>query len=128
MADYLPESDFYYPESQLTDKSDYFIITEMVREKLMRLLGQELPHRVAVSVEDFKEEEDLISIHVVIWAEKESHKNIVIGRRGDKIKRVGSEARVDMEAFFGKKVYLKTWVKVKTGWHDDPDFLDQIEL
>jgi GTPase len=125
---YLPDSEFLYPAGQLTDKSDNFMVAEMVREKLMRLLGQELPHRVAVSVESLEKADDLISIRVIIWVDKKSHKSIVIGQNGDKIKRVGTEARVDMEAYFGKKVFLKTWVKVKSGWNDNSDFLDRIDL
>jgi GTPase len=118
---------FYTPE-QLTNRSDSFMIAEMVREKLMRLLGQEIPYRTAVTVESLAETKKLMTIHVLIWVDSESHKHIVIGKGGAKLKQVGTEARADIEKYFEKKVLLKTWVKVKSGWSDNLDFLNRTDL
>jgi GTP-binding protein Era len=115
----LPESEFFFPDEQITDKSDRFMAAELIREKLMRSLGQELPYAVTVEINQFKESEKLIQLDATIWVEKKGHKGIVIGKQGEKLKRVGSEARQDMERFFQKKVFLELWVKVKEGWSDD---------
>lgn len=115
----LPEDLHFYDEDQLTDKSERFLAAELVREKIMRQLGDEIPYSVAVQIEQFKEEEAIIHIAAVILVERDSQKSIVIGKQGQKLKLIGSEARKDMEALFGKKVMLKLWVKVKSGWSDD---------
>ncbi len=116
---YLPESEFLYPEDQITDKPIRFIAAEMIREQLMRTLREEVPYSVAVEIETFDEGEAMISIGAVIWLEREGQKAIVIGRRGAMLKRIGTEARKSLEDFLGKKVFLKLWVKVKENWQND---------
>jgi GTPase len=125
---FLPSGTHFFSPEQFTDRSDRFMISEMVREKLMRLLGQELPYRTAVSVEHMEETPERLNIHVIIWVEKDTHKGIVIGGGGQKLKQIGTEARMDIERFFGKSVVLKSWVKVKSGWSDSSRFLDELGL
>jgi GTPase len=124
----LPTGMHYYSPEQFTNRSDSFMIAEMVREKLMRLLGQEIPYRTAVTVERMEETKKILKIHVIIWVERENHKHIVIGRGGEKLKQIGTEARADIEKYFDKKVLLKSWVKVKAGWSDNLDFLNRTDL
>jgi GTP-binding protein Era len=116
---YLPENPFFYDEDQLTDKSERFLVAEIVREKLMRQLGHELPYATTVEIENFEEMESLIHIDALILVERDSQKSIVIGKKGQKLKLIGSEARKDIEALLQKKTMLKLWVKVKQGWSDD---------
>lgn len=115
----LPESTPFYPEDQVTDRSMRFMAAELVREKLFRKLGQELPYGITVEIEQFKEEDGLYRIHALIWVERDSQKAIVIGKQGVLLREVGREARIDMEEAFGQKVFLELWVKVKEGWADD---------
>ena len=115
----LPESTPFYPEDQITDRSLRFMAAELVREKLFRKLGQELPYGLTVEIEQFKEEEGLYRINALIWVERGSQKAIVIGKQGVLLREVGREARLDMEQAFGQKVFLELWVKVKEGWSDD---------
>jgi GTP-binding protein Era len=115
----LPESGFQFPEDQLTDRSERFLVAEVIREKITRNLSQELPYAVVVEIEAFKEKENLIEIHAVIWVEKESQKKIIIGKQGSKLKEIGEKARHDLEKWFDSKVLLKTWVKVREDWSDD---------
>ncbi|WJW76142.1 GTPase Era [Thiohalobacter sp. IOR34] len=115
----LPQSGPFFPEDQLTDRSERFLAAELVREKLFRKLGQELPYGLTVAIEQFREEGELLRIHALIWVERPSHKSIVIGRQGRLLKEVGREARLDMQRLFGRKVFLELWVKVKEGWADD---------
>jgi GTP-binding protein Era len=115
----LPESTPFYPEDQVTDRSLRFMAAELVREKLFRKLGQELPYGLTVEIEQFKEEEGLYRINALIWVERDSQKAIVIGKQGALLREVGREARLDMEQAFGQKVFLELWVKVKEGWSDD---------
>lgn len=116
---YLPEEEFFYDEDQLTDKSERFLVAEIVREKLMRQLGNELPYAVTVEVESFKEDISIIEIDALILVERDSQKSIVIGKQGKRLKSVGAEARKDIELLLDKKVMLRLWVKVKRGWSDD---------
>lgn len=109
----------YFPEEQVTDKSDRFLASELIREKIMRLLGQELPYAVAVEVEAFEEEEKIIKISAIIWVERSNQKSIIIGNKGQQLKEIGKQARLSMEGLYNKKVFLKLWVKVKDGWSDD---------
>ncbi|MDT8406546.1 MAG: GTPase Era [Methylococcales bacterium] len=115
----LPENEPIYPPDQLTDRPERFFCAEMIREKLIRYLGDELPYRMTVEIESFAETEAVTRIHALIWVEQPSQKSIVIGKRGEKLKRVGTEARLDIERMLERKVFLKLWVKVKKGWSDD---------
>lgn len=115
----LPENPFMFDEDQLTDKTERFLVAEIVREKLMRQLGHELPYELTVEIEQFKVEGRLIRIHALILVERESQKNIVIGKQGARLKSVGTEARKDMEQLLDSKIMLNLWVKVKQGWSDD---------
>ncbi|MCK5697075.1 MAG: GTPase Era [Gammaproteobacteria bacterium] len=116
---YLHLSSPYFPEEQFTDKSDRFLASELIREKLMRLLGQELPYALAVEVEAFEEEDSIIKIAAIIWVERTNQKSIIIGHKGQQLKAIGKQARISMEGLYNKKVFLKLWVKVKEGWSDD---------
>ncbi|WP_369602792.1 GTPase Era [Hahella sp. SMD15-11] len=119
VARLLPESIHFFPEDQLTDRSERFVVAELIREKLMRLLGDEVPYDLTVEIEQFRNEGKRILIHALILVAKESQKRIVIGEQGSKIKRVGTEARQDIERFLGQHVRLELWVKVKSGWADN---------
>ena len=126
---YLPESVPMYPEDMVTDKSSRFLAMEIVREKLFRYLGEELPYAMNVEVEQFQVEEDgLHRIHIAVLVDKENQKPIVIGRGGEKLKKISTEARLDMEKLFDTKVFLKVWAKVKSGWADDVRFLRELGL
>lgn len=115
----LPESAPFYPEDQVTDRSERFLVAERVREKLFRKLGRELPYGLTVEVEDFRREAHIVHIHALIWVERQSQKNIVIGKQGRVLKEVGQQARLDIEQLLDSRVNLKLWVKVKEGWADD---------
>lgn len=119
IIEYLPENPFFYEEDQLTDKSERFLAAEIVREKLMRQLGHELPYATTVEIESFEEDEKIVHVHATILVERDSQKSIVIGKQGQKLKVIGTEARKDLENLLQKKVMLKLWVKVKQGWSDD---------
>ena len=115
----IPEGPAYYPEDQISDKSERFHAAEIIREKLTRCLGKELPYALTVEIEQFSDEEKLRRIHALIWVERESQKAIVIGKKGDGLKNIGSQSRIEMESMFGKKVFLGLWVKIKSNWSDD---------
>ena len=115
---FLQESDFFFPEDMVTDQSERQVAAEVIREKLLRTLNKEIPHGVAVAIEEFKDEGSLVSIRAEIYCEKASHKGIIVGKNGEELKRVGSYARADLEAILGAKVYLNLWVKVKENWRD----------
>lgn len=115
----LPEGEHFYPEDQLTDRSSRFLAAEIVREKITRQLGAELPYQVNVEVEQFKQQGAVLHIHALILVERDGQKKILIGDKGERIKRIGQEARIDMETLFDSKVMLNLWVKVKRGWSDD---------
>lgn len=119
VANRLPENPHFFPDDQLTDRGDRFMAAELIREKLMRQLGQEIPHELAVEIEEFKTKNNVLHIHAIIWVERPGQKKIVIGESGAVLKTVGRSARIDMENIFGKKVFLQMWVKVKRGWMDD---------
>lgn len=126
---YLPESIPMYPEDMVTDKSSRFLAMEIVREKLFRYLGEELPYAMNVEVEQFEEEESgLFRIYIAVLGDKDSQKAILIGKGGEKLKKISTEARLDMEKLFDTKVFLKIWVKVKSGWADDIRFLRELGL
>lgn len=123
---YIPEGVHQFEPDQLTDRNDRFVASEVVREKLMRFLGQEVPYATTVTIDAFAEEDDLIRIAAVIWVEKDSQKMIVIGKGGEKLKKISTDARMDMQQYFEKKVYLQCWVKVKRGWSDNEQMLNQL--
>ncbi|MDA1342389.1 MAG: GTPase Era [Proteobacteria bacterium] len=115
----LPESELIYPEDQVTDRSERFLCAEIVREKLTRRLGDELPYSLTVQVELYEELPNVTKIYIVIWLERASQKNIVIGTEGEMLKKIGTDARMDIQKLIGQKVFLKLWVKVKKGWSDN---------
>lgn len=123
---HLPNESLLYPEDELTDKSERFLASEYIREKLFRLLGDELPYAATVEIEKFEQEGNLRRIFAAIVVDRDSHKSIVIGKGGESLKRIASEARQDMERLFGGKVYLEVWVKVKSGWADDERLLKSL--
>lgn len=123
---HLPNDGLMFPEDDLTDKSERFLASEYIREKVFRLLGDELPYATAVEIERFETEGDLRRIFAAIVVDREGHKAIVIGKGGEQLKRIASEARQDMERLFGGKVYLEIWVKVKSGWNDDERLLKSL--
>jgi len=118
LGGHLPEQPPLYADDDITDRSERFFAAELVREKLFRLLGEELPYGAGVTVEKFEEEGKLRRIHAAIVVDKDSHKAMVIGAKGAKLKEIATAARMDMEKLFGGKVYLEVWVKVRRGWTD----------
>ena len=116
---YLPEGPAVFEADDITDRNERFLAAEILREKLFRNLGEELPYGIAVEIEKFEQEGDLRRIHAAVIVDKDGHKPIVIGRGGERLKRISSDARKEMETLFGGKVWLETWVKVKGGWADD---------
>lgn len=119
IVDRLPLGEHMYPEDQVTDRSSRFMAAEIVREKITRQLGDELPYEMAVEIEEFVHEGSLINISALILVEREGQKRILIGDKGERIKLIGTQARIDMEDLFETKVMLKLWVKIKSGWSDD---------
>jgi len=119
IASHLQQSSAYFDQQQLTDKSDRFLAAELIREQLMRLLGQEIPYSVSVEIEAFEEQEKIIKISGLIWTERKNQKSIIIGQNGQQLKEIGKSSRLSMERLFNKKVFLKLWVKVKEGWSND---------
>jgi len=115
----LPPCEFFFPEDYITDRSQRFMASEIVREKLMRFLGDELPYSVTVEIERFKWEEKRYHIAALILVERDTQKRMVIGKGGERIKTIATEARKDMENLFEQPVFLEMWVKVKSGWADD---------
>jgi GTP-binding protein Era len=116
----LPLGEFWFPEDHITDRSSRFMASEIIREKLIRFTGDELPYSTTVEIEQFKmDNKGVIHINALVLVERESQKRMVIGNRGERLKTIGQEARRDMENLFDTKVFLETWVKVKSGWADD---------
>jgi len=116
---FLPESEHFFPEDQITDRSQRFLAAEIVREKIMRQLGEELPYAVTVEIEEFSMEAAVLHISAVILVERKGQKKILIGDKGARLRSIGTDARHDMERLFDNKVMLRLWVKVKSGWSDD---------
>lgn len=125
-AKYLPFAAPVFDEDDITDRSERFLAAELLREKLFRNLGDELPYGIAVEIERFEQEGNLRRIFAAIIVDKQAHKGIIIGKNGEKLKTMSSDARLDMERLFGGKVYLETWVKVKSGWADDERALKRL--
>src|SRR5690606_34448629 len=122
----LPEQDALYEADTLTDRSERFLAAELVREQLMRQLGQELPYSTTVEIERFELEGRMRRVHAVIWVERDGQKAIVIGDKGERLRDIGSKARIAMEKLFDGKVFLETWVKVRRGWSDDDRALREL--
>ena len=123
-AKYLPEQPWWYGEDELTDRSEKFLASETVREKLFRLTGDELPYTSTVVIDKFEEEpspkhDRLVRIAATIVVERDGHKAMVIGEGGERLKRIGTEARMELEKLLGAKVFIELWVKVRSGWADD---------
>ncbi len=116
---HLPEAEPIFSPDELTDRSERFLAAELLREKLFRNLGEELPYGIAVEIEKYEEVDGIRRIHAAVIVDRDAHKAIVIGKGGERLKRVASDARKDMEKLFGGKIWLETWVKVKSGWADD---------
>jgi len=115
----LPAGDFFFPEDQVTDRTERFLAAEIVREKITRQLGDELPYATAVEIEEFAEDGAVLHISALILVERRGQKRIVIGEGGSRLRAIGTEARKDMERLFDQKVMLRLWVKVRAGWSDD---------
>ena len=126
LLSHLPVGEFWYPEDFVTDKSERFIVAEIIREKLTRRLGQELPYSLAVEIEAFKTEKNIIKIYATIWIGKKGQKGIVVGKKGQILKEFGQQSREDMERLLGSKVFLQLWVKIKEGWSDSERLLDSL--
>lgn len=126
VRDTLPPGQSVFDKQQLTDRTMRFLVAERIREKLTRQLGDEIPHELTVEIESFKENDRLVHIHGLILVERASQKSIVIGKQGVRLKRVGSEARIELEHLIGKKIMLELWVRVKSGWSDDERALQSL--
>lgn len=122
----MPEGELIFPEDQFTDRSSRFLASELVREQLFRHLGQELPYSITVEIEQFDDEEKLYRIGAVIYVERDGQKSIVIGKKGELLKSVGKGARIEMQNLFGRKVFLRLWVKVREGWGDNERMLKNL--
>ena len=120
---YLPQQSWFYDEDALTDRSDRFLASELIREKLFRLTGDELPYTSTVVIDKFEEEGNLRRIAATIIVERDAHKGMVIGNEGERLKRIGSEARQELERLMDAKVFLELWVKVRSGWADNEEHL-----
>lgn len=119
IREHLPQQPAIYPDDALTDRNERFLAAELVREKVFRLLGDEVPYGVAVEIEKFEQQGELRRIHAAIIVSKDSQKPMLIGKGGERLKQISSEARQDMERLFGGKIWLEVWVKIKGGWADD---------
>jgi len=122
----LPEGPHLFGDDQLTDRSIRFLCAELLREKIFRLSGQELPYSTTVDIESYQDEGGLVRIHALIWVEKETHKRMIIGNKGEKLKAIATGARKDIEKLIEKRVFLQCWCKVKSGWSEDEGLLRQL--
>ena len=124
---HLPENNHIYDDSfELQAKDDSFMFSELIREKIIRKLGDELPHDTFVEIDLIKEKEDIIEVHAIIYVSRQSQKQIVIGSKGEVLKQIGKQARLEIEKYLNKKVFLKTWVKVKKNWNTDSGFIQSL--
>lgn len=126
ITEMLPPAVHLFPDDQISDRNERFFAAEIIREKLTRGLGQELPYALTVQIEKFALEKGVLHISAVIWVERSGQKRIVIGEKGEKLKEIGTKARLDMEKQFESKVFLQLWVKVKSGWSDNQQLLNQL--
>lgn len=123
---FLPEGEKIYPEDEVTDRNERFLAAEIVREKVFRFTGEELPYSVSVVIEQFKIEGKLRRIHAAILVDKDAHKAMLIGKNGEKLKEIATQARLDMEKLFDGKVFLEVWIKVRSGWADSAQMLKSL--
>ncbi|MDE4541601.1 GTPase Era [Thermoanaerobacterium sp. R66] len=125
IVSYIPEGPQYFPSDYITDRPEKFLVSEIIREKILNYLEDEVPHGVYVEVDSMKarEDKDILDIEAFIYCEKESHKAIIIGKNGQMLRRIGSSARIELESLFGQKIYLDLWVKVRKGWRDNVSIL-----
>lgn len=123
---FIPEGEKIYPEDEITDRNEKFLAAEIVREKVFRFTGEELPYSVSVVIEQFKLEGKLRRIHAAILVDKDAHKAMLIGKNGEKLKEIATQARLDMEKLFDGKVFLEVWIKVRSGWADSPQMLKSL--
>lgn len=127
LKSYLPEGPQYYPDGQISDHPEQFVVSELIREKILQTTSEEIPHAIGVNVERMTQEsEDRVHIEAVIYVERDSQKGIVIGKGGKKLKEVGKRARLDIEHLLGSKVYLDLWVKVQKDWRNKSSFIKQM--
>ncbi len=122
----MPVNDNFFPEDQLSDRSERFFAAELIREQLTRRYAKEIPYALTVEIEKFEEEGNLYRIHALVWVERKGQKQIIIGHQGEALKEVGQSARLEMEKFFDHKVYLRIWVKVKKSWSSDENSLARL--
>jgi len=120
---FMTESVHFFPDDEITDQPERQIFAEIIREKALRLLSEEVPHGIAVGIEEFKEKKDLLSVRAEIYCERNAHKKIIIGKNGEMLKKIGTYAREEAQEIFGTRVYLDLWVKVKENWRDRPTLL-----
>lgn len=120
---FLPEGEKIYPDDEITDRNERFLAAEIVREKVFRFTGEELPYSVSVVIEQFKMDGKMRRIHAAILVDKDAHKAMLIGKKGEKLKEIATQSRLDMEKLFDGKVFLEVWIKVRSGWADSPQML-----
>jgi len=123
---FLPEGEKIYPDDEITDRNERFLAAEIVREKVFRFTGEELPYSVSVVIEQFKMDGKMRRIHAAILVDKDAHKAMLIGKNGEKLKEIATQARLDMEKLFDGKVFLEVWIKVRSGWADSPQMLKSL--
>ena len=128
LSQMCPRRAFSFDPETLTNRSERFLISELVREKLFRYLGEELPYETKVAIDNYKESKNLLHLDCSIWVERDGQKAIIIGKDGLSIKKIGTTARADIENLVGRKVYINLWVKVRKGWRDDLSFLEPVDL
>ena len=128
IAEFLPEQDFIFDVDDITDKNERFLAAEIIREKVFRLTGDELPYSIAVEIENFERKDNLCRIFAIILVDKDSQKPVVIGKDGEKLKRISTESRRDMEKLFQSKIWLEIWVKVQKNWFDDARALKSLGI
>lgn len=128
IAEFLPEQDFIFDVDDITDKNERFLAAEIIREKVFRLTGDELPYSIAVEIENFEHKDNLRRIFAIILVDKDSQKPVVIGKDGEKLKRISTESRKDMEKLFQSKIWLEIWVKVQKNWFDDARALKSLGI
>ena len=127
IVDLLPEGPQYFPEDQITDQPERFLAAEIIREKVLQKTGKEVPYAIAVVVDNYEEMEKLTRIAATIYCEREGQKGILIGKRGEKLKEIGTAARLELERLLGKKVFLELFVKVKPGWRESSTFVEDLD-